>query len=408
MRIAIVGINFAPEPTGISVYTTGMAEFLACSNNSVTVYTAFSYYPAWSKSVKDRGCLFRKETVGAITIRRSYLYVPSRPSAVKRMFHELSFVASATLNYLFGPRADCTIIVSPPLFLGIPVALIARLKGSKSIFHVQDLQPDAAIDLGMLKTGRFTDLLHFIERLTYRIVDRVSTISEGMRNKIISKDVVPEKVFLLRNWANDNNIAPLPKKTEYRRELRLDKKFVVLYSGNMGVKQGLSVLLEAAALLKSERDIVYLIAGDGGMKKELQIMANALKLTNVLFLPVQPYENLSALLATADISIIPQKMGINDIVLPSKLSNIMASRRPLIATAPRNSEFGRIVLESDCGILVEPENAQQVADAIMTLYRNPAELERKAANGRYYMEQHLGHYAILNSFATQLEEIVAG
>lgn len=208
MEVAIVGINYAPDATGIPVYTTGLAEYLSSGGHAVTVYTGFSYYPHWTKSPEDRGRLFRRETLNGVTIRRHYMYVPARPSALKRMVHELSFILSVTLGYLFGPRAQLTIIVSPPLFIGIPIALIARLKRSRTIFHVQDLQPDAAVDLGMLKPRPLTSLFIFLERVTYRLVDRVSTISYRMLEKIASKGVPHQKLTLFPNRAHDDLVTP--------------------------------------------------------------------------------------------------------------------------------------------------------------------------------------------------------
>ncbi len=357
MNIAFVGINYTPEPTGFAVYTTGMAEYFVHQGDNVTVYTGFTYYPLWSKSAQDRGKWYRQECINSVDVRRSFLYVPCRPTPLTRILHEISFVASASINYILGPRADLTVIISPPLFLGIPIILIAKLKRSRIVFHIQDLQPDAAIDLGMLKRGWLTSFLLFVEKISYRIVDVVSTISEGMLDRIVAKGISRKKIFLLRNWANDDQVAPLSRDTAYRQELSLGNKFVVLYSGNMGVKQGLRTLLDTARILEGTPDIVFVIVGDGGEKHGLLRRADEMNLQNVVFLPVQPYARLSELLATADVSLIPQKSGINDIVLPSKLSNIMASKRPVIAAANIDSEFGRIVCDSGSGLLISPENS---------------------------------------------------
>lgn len=405
-KIAIVGINYVPELTGIAVYTTGMAEYLAERGFAVTVYAGFPYYPLWSKATKDSKRCYRKEQINSVTVRRSFLYVPKRLTAAKRILHELTFVISASANYLLGPKADCTIIVSPPLLLGIPIALIAKLKRSKTVFHVQDLQPDAAIDLGMLKKGLLTDALFHIERLTYRLVDRVSTLSQGMLNKIAGKKVDPDKLFIFRNWANDDQIVPMTKSTSYRRDMGYEDKFIVMYSGNMGVKQGLGVLLEAASFLRDVNDIVFLIVGDGGEKQNLQRHADELKLTKVTFLPVQPYGKLAELLASADVAIVPQKKGVNDIVLPSKLANIMASRRPIIVAAPMDSELGRIVLESKSGLRVEPGEPARMAEAIKRLYEHPHECEEMGRNARRYMEKHFARHAILDEFSDQVQMLL--
>lgn len=402
MKIAFVGINYTPEPTGISVYTTGMAEYCARHGDSVTVYTGFPYYPLWSKFEKDRRKWYRCVRIGSVTVRRNYLYVPRQPTAASRILHELSFVICASINYLFGPRAEYTVIVSPPLFLALPIILIAKLKRSRTIFHIQDLQPDAAVDLGMLKRGWLTNFLYFIERQSYHAADEVSTISDGMLKRIVDKGIDRRKMFLLRNWANDDQVAPLRKDTRFRQELGLRDRFIVLYSGNMGVKQGLHTLLDAARLLSDMPEIMVVIVGDGGEKRELQRKAAELGVHNVTFLPVQPYHRLGELLATADVSVIPQKSGVNDIVLPSKLNNIMASQRPVVVAAPVDSEFGRIVMESKGGLVVRPEDPAQLAQAILHLYHNSDLRTQMAISGRQYMESCLAHQAILGAFRHRL------
>ncbi|MEK6749682.1 MAG: WcaI family glycosyltransferase [Pseudomonadota bacterium] len=406
LKIAVISINYAPELTGIAVYTTGMAEHFA-REAPVTVYTGFSYYPQWKKQRPDQGVWYRREQRNGVDLRRSYIYVPSRPSAWKRMLHELSFVFSVSIAYLCGPRADCTVVVGPPLVLGLPVTLIAKLKKSRVIFHVQDLQPDAAVDLGMLKPGWMVNMLFTLERWTYRLADRVSTISEGMRKKIVYKGVQEDKVFIFPNWANAEQIIPKDSNTAYRKEWGLaDSAFVVLYAGNMGVKQGLGTLLEAAALLDGLRNIFFVIVGEGGEKYRLTTQALRLGLKNVRFVGVQPFERLPDLLATADVSVVPQKKGVHDIVLPSKICNIMASQRPLIAAAPQDSEFARLVTESASGLVVEPEDPVTMADAIKLLYG--AEVQRKTMgyNGRRYVERHLGYNAILGKFLGTMKDLV--
>lgn len=394
-RIAIVGINYAPELTGIGVYSTGMAEYLAAQGNEVDVYTGFAYYPQWRKAPEDRGRLYRFERRNGVSVRRHFVYVPAQPRAATRMLHELSFVLSASLGYLLGPRAAVTFVVSPPLPLGVPVGLLAKLKGSRVVFHVQDLQPDAAIETGLLKPGWFTRALLALERRTYALADRVSTISRGMLARIEAKGVAQAKTLMFVNWANDDLVGPRGRDTELRERWALGERFVVLYSGNLGVKQGLDMLLDCAALMRAARDVVFLVVGDGAAKPALLRRIQAERLENVQLRPLQPPELLSELLATANVAVIPQLPGVGDIVLPSKLSNILAAERAVVAAAPGPSELARTLHEAGCGLTVPPGDAGALADALRRLKANPLELARFAANGRRYMHERLSRSAVL-------------
>lgn len=407
MRVAIVGINYAPELTGIGVYNAGLAEFLAARGFEVDVYTAFPYYPAWRKDADAAGRLYRQERLRGVNVRRHYLYVPRRPGALARMWHELSFVVSASIGYLLGPTADCTFVVSPPLPLGIPITLLARLKLSKVVFHAQDLQPDAAIELGLLKKGRFSALLLGVERWTYALADRVSSIGRAMLGRIQGKGVPSRKLLLLKNWANDDVVRPLGGRTAYRAQWALENRFVVLYSGNLGVKQGLGMLLDCAARMQDRHDVAFVIVGDGGEKTALLQRARTENLHNVQFHPLQPLARLGELLATADLAVIPQKPDFGDIVLPSKLANILASGRPVVAAAPAASELALTLREAACGLVVQPGDAEALAAAVRQLAEDPRERARLAANGRRFMQASLARESVLAQHARALEGLMA-
>lgn len=405
MRVAIVSINYTPELTGISVYTTGMAEHLHRAGAKVHCYTGFSYYPQWKKAACDRRKVYRREQREGVNVLRHYVYVPGRPSTLRRIGHELSFICSVSVGYLLGPRADCTVIVSPPLLLGLPIAVLAKLKRSKVVFHVQDLQPDAAVELGMLPRGRLTQLLYSIERLSYRMADQVSSISRAMLDRIAAKGIARDKLLLFPNWANDEEITPQPRTTAYRREWGLDDSFVVLYAGNLGVKQGLHSLIDCAAALQHCAGMVFVIVGDGGEKPALVEEVARRQLTNVLFKPLQPSNRLSDLLATADVCVVPQRHGPSDIALPSKLANIMASGRALVAAAQEKTEVARILSESGCGITVAPGNGIEMADAIRRLELDPELRARMSEAGRRYVEEHFSARVVLRRFEASLRTL---
>jgi colanic acid biosynthesis glycosyl transferase WcaI len=404
VRASIVSINYAPELTGIGVYSTGLAEHLARAGMAATVHTAFPYYPAWAKRAADRRTLFRREAAGGVAVRRSYVYVPARPTALRRILHELSFAASASLGYLFAPRADVTVVVSPPLALGLAIGLLARLKRSPLVLHVQDLQPDTAIELGMLPGGgAIARALHALERASYRLADRVAVISDGIAERLRAKGVPQTKVFVFRNWADTDRVVPGTCATRYRADWNLGARTVVLYAGNLGVKQGLDVLLDAAAILdRSRRDVALVIVGDGGERRRLVERARALGLGNLQFRPLQPAGRMSELLATADVAVVTQRPAVRDGVMPSKLGNLLCSARPVVVAADAGSELARTVRAADCGVVVPPEDPAALAGAIALLADAPVRRARLGANGRRFAEGCLDRQAILAEFAGRL------
>ena len=202
MRVLALGINYSPDQTGIAPFTTGRCEYLAARGHQVRVCTGFPYYPAWRVRDADRGRLFAREAVNGVTVLRSYAYVPRRVTAARRILHEASFVASASLRALIGPRPDVLFVVSPPLGLALPAVLLSRLWGIPYVFHVADLQPDSALDLGMLPPGLLARALYLVERLAYRRAALVTTLTDAMRRRIVAKGIAEAKVVLASDWAD--------------------------------------------------------------------------------------------------------------------------------------------------------------------------------------------------------------
>ncbi|MEO7413809.1 MAG: glycosyltransferase, partial [Opitutaceae bacterium] len=200
MKVLLWGINYAPESTGIAPFNRELCEFLAARGHEVSAVTAFPYYPLWRKRPEDRGRLFRAESSGGVTLHRCWCYVPATVTTLRRIFHELSFCVVSTARILCLPRADVYMVVSPPLALGLFAWILTALKGSRFIFHVQDLQPDAAVGLGMLKRGWLVRVLYGLERLAYAKAAVVSGISRGMLIAFQEKGVPEARRVMLPNW----------------------------------------------------------------------------------------------------------------------------------------------------------------------------------------------------------------
>lgn len=369
MRILIYSANFAPEPTGIGKYSGEMAWWLAEHGYEVRVVAAPPYYPAWQVDKKYRWPLYRREQWRGVDVWRTPLWVPRTPNGLTRILHLLSFAITSfpVMLWQIAWRPDVVLTVAPAFMCAPAGLLTAWLCRAKRWLHLQDFEVDVAFSMGLLKGRLFQRIVLRMERSLLRRFDTVSTISGRMMQRLVSKGVVLDKTRYFPNWVDLTRIKP-PKNGSYRAQLGIGRdKVVVLFSGTLGGKQGLMVIPEAARLLEFRKDIVFVVCGDGVLKP--QIEAAAAGLTNLRFMPLQPAGRVSDLLGMADIHLLPQSPDAADLVLPSKLSGMLASGRPVIATCRTDTEISEIV--SKCGVVVEPENSAQLAGAISRLADDP-------------------------------------
>ena len=207
----------------------------------------------------------------------------------------------------------------------------------------------------------------------------MTTISRSMAARLEAKGVPPARLQVLPNWADLDKVRPGPRLNALRRELGLTSETVVLYAGNLGEKQGLEVILEAAALTRGKPSIRYLVAGEGAARDRIKLRAQDLGLDNLTFLPLQSNSRLPLLLAAADLHLVVQRQKAADLVMPSKLTNIMAAGRPFIATAGEATELARVTTESRAGLVVPPEDGRALAQAVLEIGRGP---RRQEGDGR--------------------------
>jgi len=404
MKILIFGINYSPELTGIGKYTGEMGSWLAGQGHDVHVVTAVPYYPEWEVHKEYKGKYWHTENIDGAKVHRIPLYVPKEVTSVKRIIHEFSFVLGIVpvwFKLLFKKKFDVVFCIAPPFHLGFLPLLYSKLKGVPMITHIQDLQVDAAKELGMIKNKAFLNLMFSLERFILKKSTKVSTISLGMELKINGKGITADKQMLFPNWVDENNIMPLPKERSLRQEFGLkDTDKVILYSGNLGEKQGLEVIIDVALKYKERSDVFFLIVGSGGGKEKLEQSAKDAGLTQVRFFPLQPYNKLSALLATADVHLVLQKKSAADLVMPSKLTGILAAGGCAIVTAEPGTSLYVVVNQYEMGILIEPENIQSLCDGIEFALNTDLDIYKK--NARKYAELYLSKENILKDFEQKL------
>ena len=387
-----------------------MAEWLAARGHQVHVVTAPPYYPAWRIRADYRKGLFRTEHPAAgLTVYRTPLYVPARPSGLKRMLHLFSFMVGSlptmVRQIFWKPEVLWTV---EPTFFGAPLALlVARATGARSWLHVQDYEVDAAFDLGLLPAkGNVHALALGLERFFTRAFDRVSSISPMMVRRAEEKGVAASQVALFPNWVDVDAIKPEAEGShnDLREELALSGKTILLYSGNMGNKQGLEALAPLAAAFAGDESVHFLFCGDGAFRPQLEALVSGRR--NVTLLPLQPLERLGSLLNAADIHLLPQRGGAADLVMPSKLTGMLASGRPVLATADTGTMLATVIAgdaeSGPQGLTVAPGDDAALYEAARALVESPSLRRTMGANARTYAERWLSREEVLLRFEREL------
>jgi colanic acid biosynthesis glycosyl transferase WcaI len=405
VKILIHGINFAPELTGVGKYTGEMVEWLAARGHDVRVVTAPPYYPDWRVRAGFGAGRYARESWRGSRVWRCPVWVPAHPGGLQRILHLSSFAASSfpVMVRQLPWRPDVVWVAEPSLFCVPAAVLVARLGGARAWLHVQDYEVDTAFDLGVLRGAAMRRAFVASERWLMRRFDRVSAISSPMRERALTKGVEPERLIPFPNWASMDSPASAEESNQLRTELDIGQEEVVaLYAGTLGRKQGLELLAQAAASLQGESGLVFVFCGNGLGRDKLVAQCHGLR--NVRFLDLQPVERLGALLRMADIHLLPQKAAAADLGLPSKLTGMLASGRPVIATCVEGTELAREVV--DRGVVVPPGDGEAFADAIRGLAHDGERRTRLGVNARAYAEEFLARDVVLARFESALQELV--
>ncbi|THF57623.1 glycosyltransferase WbuB [Pseudothauera rhizosphaerae] len=402
MKILVYGINYSPELTGIGKYSGEMARWFAEQGHAVRVVSTPPYYPDWKIWQAFSGRRYDTRVEDGVRVTRCPLYVPAKPSAVKRMLHLASFSASSSLTVLGQLRwkPDLVILVVPTLFCAPQALLLAKMSGAKSVLHIQDYEVDALFGLGIAKGGLLKRFAFAAERAILRTFDRVSTISSGMLQRARQKGVNEDRLRLFPNWSETARFRDVARDSALLSRLgAAPDRRVLLYSGNIGEKQGLETVVEAADRLRNRHKLQFLLVGEGAGKARLVEMAQHKGLTNLLFAPLQAYEDLPALLASADCHLVVQRRGAADAVLPSKLTNILAVGGNAVITADPDTSLG-LLCEEFPGIAarVEPESV----DALIEGIEHALSMPRPNAIATEYAREFLDKDRILGRFLTEI------
>jgi len=404
LKLVVVTPHFAPDVAPTGEVVTRITKELIEQGHSIDVITSLPWYRDHRIEPGYEGKLVRYEDVPWGRIVR----VNPFPTTDKRNIarRAASFAGFSIASALLGGRVenvDGVLALSPPLTLGLAGWSIARRRKAPLVFNVQDVYPDVAIELGVLSNPGIVAAARRLEKLCYARADAVTVLSDDLKDNISPRVDDPRKVRVIPNFVDTDWIAPGERDNAYRREYGLSGKFVVMYAGNVGLSQSLDLVLDAAAALSHEKDIVFVINGSGARKTGLEQRAKGM--SNVVFVGMQPSERLPEVLAAADLHLVPLKRGLARSSVPSKTYSILAAGRPLIASVDSGSEVARVVDRAGAGLAVPPEDSEAFTKAVRSLYERREELAAMGAGGRSFVEEWASPAAVAKRYADLFIEL---
>lgn len=404
--LLVIGLNYAPEPVGIGPYTAGMCEVLVRSGHRVTAIVGKPYYPQWRSDPAYAGGWLESEENGVKLVRCPH-FVPQDPVGIRRFAHLVSFAITAMIpavRIARRERPQVVFCVAPALLSAITAILAAWLCGARLWVHVQDFEVETAFATGLMSEKSLHGRLAiWAEGWILRQADRVSTIGPQMLAKLGEKGIPSERRLELRNWADARFTNDPAGARELRTSWGLENKVIALYSGNIARKQGIEILIDAARQLQDRTDIAFVICGEGPNRPALELRARGLG--NVQLHDLQPAERMGAMLTMADLHLLPQIAGAADLVLPSKLTNMLASAKPVIATTVPGTGLHDEI--DGCGVCVPPGDPAALAMAITALADDP---QRRGVLGKAAVQRAAERWqqdAILGRMAEELAALVS-
>lgn len=401
MKILLHTMYYLPDFGSAPILMNELAVHLAAAGYEVEVVTTLPR----TRSAEFPARLYSRDRSGGFTVKR--FWTNAAPHALGRLLAWNIFTAGALLNLLSVRKGDLLFLRTPPLQLGVPAFWAKALRGTRTLVNVQDIHPDLAIESGILRNPAGIRFAKGLEKWVYGLADRIVVISEGFKRNLLAKGVPAPKVDIIPNWVDTDFLKPLPKDNAVSRKLGLRDKFVVMYSGTVSISgnRALERVLEAAKALASERDVLFVIVGEGLKKGALTARAAALGLDNVAFLPFQPYRDLPALLASSDVLLVPLDEEKSQLSVPSKLYNFMAAGRPILGLTTPGSEVAAILRATGGGMSVPPADVEGIVRAVVELKRSPDARRAAAGKARDFVVRAFAKDRILRSYEETLRSM---
>lgn len=406
MRILLLTSYFPPDTGSAATLFHELGIALARRGHAVTVVTSMPAYHARGDVRRYRRKVWMTEAMDGMTVVRVATPARAKRTMVGRAVWQLVSAAAFIAAAIAQPKADVSIVYSPPLPLGITGWLLHRLRGTPFVLNVQDLFPQSAIDLGMLKNRLLISVLRAMERFLYARAASIAVHSGGNREHVVAQGISDDRVSVVANWVDTRLVRPGDRLGPFREQHGIDDRFVISFAGILGYAQDLDVVLEAAAELDERVHLLWLVVGDGVEQPRLVAKAAQLGLKNVRFLPMLPRDEYVLMLQASDVGLATLRAEVTTPVVPSKIISVMAAGLPVLGAFPLDGDAAALIDDARCGICVEPGDAQGMANAAARLASDPALCRELGQHGRRYVEEHFSVERAASQYETIAEKAV--
>jgi len=409
----MLSLVFGPDTVSTANMMTDLARGLQEHGHEVTVLTSMPHYNPTESVMANPAYRARLPRLYTENIEHGSrilrIYMPLKRNRIWRRaldylwFHVITTLVAATKV----PRQDVIFVPSPPITLGFSGYLVCLLLRARLIYDVRELWPDVPVRMGMIKNRLLLQLVYKLEDFVYKRSVAITSIARSFNESLMKRGVPKEKMHFTPNFVDVNWLNPCDKQNSFAREHGLTDKFVAFYAGNIGLTQGLEILVDVAKQLKDLPDLLIVIVGDGAGRAKLERAINEAGLSNMRLLPFQPYERVPETYGTADVCLSPMMFGFSYDTVPSKIYTAMAAARPVISACESDTESAQLLTESHGGLVVTPESSTEMAAAVRKLYGARELKEEMGRNARQWIVAHYSKDAVISTYDFVIRDAVA-
>ncbi len=373
----------------------------------MTVVTCAPNHPRGKVFAGYRNRLFHTEKVDGVNVIRIWTYLSANKGVRKRGLNYLSYMFSSIFIAPFYPKADIVISTSPQFFNGLAGYFVSRVKRARWLLEIRDLWPDSIREVDAIGDSKVLKILEWLEAFVYRKADQIVPVTDAFKEYMVEKGVDSAKIDVIKNGANLALFTNFRDSKGLSDELGLTGKFVAAYVGTHGMAHHLETILEAARRLRGNKNIVFLMVGDGARREELIKKRDKLKLDNVLMVDQLPKDRMPEVWALTDVSLVLlKKTPVFETVIPSKIFESMAMKCPIILGVRGESQ--KILEDSGSGVCIEPENDEALANAVLELKQNRKKAREMGENGRKLVESTFNRVVLAKRYLDIIEKTVRG